>query len=216
MIVLQVNKITKSFGAKPILTDIRFEVKAGERIALVGRNGAGKSTLLKIIAGELDYDSGEILTPKDIEIGYLSQQTGIESNRTIWQEMLTVFQPLKEMEKTLRDMELKMGDAGLLADRTAYEKLLADYDKLQNEFNNLGGYRYEADIRSVLHGLQFSEFPYDETIVSTLSGGQKTRLSLAKLLLKKPDLLILDEPTNHLDIETLSWLENELQNYRAR
>ncbi|PWA06336.1 multidrug ABC transporter ATP-binding protein [Pueribacillus theae] len=213
MIVLQVNGASKSFGAEPILTNIKLEVKSNEKVALVGRNGVGKSTLLKMITGDLSVDSGEIIIPKDIEIGYLSQHCGLESNRTIWQEMIDVFSDIKEMEKMIRNLELKMADPSLIENQAAYSKLLNDYDQLQIEFEEKGGYRYEADIRSVLHGLQFSEFDYKNTVISALSGGQKTRLALAKLLLKKPELLILDEPTNHLDIETISWLEQYLYSY---
>lgn len=213
MIILQVNNVSKSFESTPILSNINLEVKSNEKIALVGKNGVGKSTLLKIIARELTSDSGQLIVPKHVTIGYLAQETGFESERTIWQEMIAIFAPLKKMEATLRELEVKMGDPDLLEQREKYEQVLATYDQLQNEFTEQGGYRYEADIRSVLHGLQFAEFDYEETIVSTLSGGQKTRLALAKLLLQNPDLLILDEPTNHLDIETLSWLETYLQNY---
>lgn len=213
MIVLQVNRLSKSFGADSILTNIQLEVKASERVALVGRNGAGKSTLLKLITGDLKPDDGEIVIPKGIEIGYLAQQEKLESERTIWHEMMSVFEPLKKMESRLRNMELKMGDTNRSKDEKAYQQLLTDYDNLLNEFKNSGGYQYEANIRSVLHGMRFSDLDYETTTVSSLSGGQKTRLALAKLLLTKPALLILDEPTNHLDIDTLSWLENYLQSY---
>ncbi|MFA8439353.1 ribosomal protection-like ABC-F family protein [Pueribacillus sp. YX66] len=215
MIILQVNNVSKSFGAEPILTDIKLEVKMNEKVAIVGRNGVGKSTLLKLITGEFSHDSGNIIIPKDVTIGYLAQHSGIESEKSIWQEMIDVFLPLREMEKTLRAMESKMSDPNLLANETEYAKLLNEYDKLQVKFNERGGYRYEADIRSILHGLQFSNYDYENTPISTLSGGQKTRLALAKLLLTKPDLLILDEPTNHLDIETMTWLEQYLYSYRG-
>jgi ATP-binding cassette, subfamily F, member 3 len=212
MIVLQVNGLSKSFGADLILSNIKLEVQSKDRIAIVGRNGAGKSTLLKTISGQLSYDEGEIMIPNDTEMGYLAQHTGLESDRSIWDEMMTVFEPLKKMEAKLRTLEEKMGDPDLLANPSQYEKLLKEYDGLQITFKDKGGYQYEADIRSVLHGLQFQNFDYN-TPISTLSGGQKTRLALGKLLLTKPDLLILDEPTNHLDIATLSWLENYLQSY---
>ncbi len=212
MILLQVNQLTKHFGADLILSNIKLEVQSNDRIALVGRNGAGKSTLLKIIAGHMSYDGGEIIRPKDLSLGYLAQDTGLESNLSIWEEMLSVFEPLRNMEKRLRAMEAKMGDPDLLNDSAAYEKLMKEYDELQLVFKDEGGYQYEADIRTVLHGLNFSGFDTN-TPISTLSGGQKTRLALGKLLLTKPDLLILDEPTNHLDIETLTWLEQYLQGY---
>jgi ATP-binding cassette, subfamily F, member 3 len=207
MIILQVNQLTKYYGADLILSNIKLEIQAKDRTALVGRNGAGKSTLLKIIAGQLSYDSGEIIKPKDITIGYLAQDTGLESHLSIYEEMLTVFEPLRKLEQQLRELELKMSNP-----ETFSESLLKEYDQLQIEFKEKGGYQYEADTRSILSGLGFGDVDFS-TPVSSLSGGQKTRLALGKLLLAKPDLLILDEPTNHLDIETLSWLEQFLQSY---
>ncbi|MDQ0247875.1 ATP-binding cassette subfamily F protein 3 [Bacillus fengqiuensis] len=212
MILLQLNNIAKYFGAEPTLTNIKMEVQSKDRIGLVGRNGAGKSTLLKIIAGIHSYDQGEMIKPKDVTIDYMGQSTILESELSIWDEMMTVFQPLKHLEQQLRELEQQMGDPHLLNNEAQYEKLLREYDQLQIKFKDQGGYQYEADTRSILHGFRFADYDYN-TSISTLSGGQKTRLALAKLLLTKPDLLILDEPTNHLDIETLSWLEQFLQNY---
>src|SRR5690606_38702306 len=212
MIILQVNQLSKYFGADLILSNVKMEIQSKDRIAIVGRNGASKSTLLKIIAGELSYDSGELIKPKDLTIGFLEQHTGLDSDKSIWEEMLSVFTDLQEMERRLRDLEQEMSDEKVYSNQELYQKVISEYDRLQLEFKDRGGYQYEADIRSVLHGLNFHNYDYD-TKINTLSGGQKTRLAMGKLLLSKPDLLILDEPTNHLDIKTLTWLEQYLQNY---
>lgn len=212
MILLQVNQLSKYYGAELILSNMKLEVQNRDRVALVGRNGAGKSTLLKIIAGQLSHDGGEIIKPKGTTIGYMAQDTGLESELSIWDEMLTVFTELIAKEKQLRHLEVTMAKPETYENEALYKKILSEYDALQIKFAEQGGYQYEADIRSVLHGLQFSSFD-SSTPIATLSGGQKTRLALGKLLLKKPDILILDEPTNHLDIDTLSWLEQYLQGY---
>lgn len=212
MIVLQVNQVHKSFGAEEILSGVKLEVQHRDRVALVGRNGAGKSTLLKIIAREISHDSGDIITPKDLTVGYLEQQSKLESDMTVWDEMMTIFDVFHEQEMQLRQLEKNMADPAVYNHAETNEKVMKDYDILQNDFKDAGGYQYEADTRAILHGMKFYPDDYNKKVVS-LSGGQKTRLMLAKHLLSKPQLLILDEPTNHLDIETLSWLENYLKNY---
>ncbi|WP_213423618.1 ribosomal protection-like ABC-F family protein [Bhargavaea massiliensis] len=214
MIVLQVNNVTKSFAGEEILSGVKLEVQHRDRVALVGRNGAGKSTLLKIITGQMGRDEGDIILPKDVRIGYLDQHSGLDSERTIWEEMMTVFEPLFAMERELRTLEQKMADPAVYGDEAEYKKVMDAYDSLQHRFGEAGGYQYESETRSVLHGMRFYPEDYGKAI-RTLSGGQRTRLALARLLLSKPGLLILDEPTNHLDIETLSWLEKYLQGYEG-
>ena len=214
MIVLQVNRLTKSFSGVPIIENAQLEVQHRDRVALVGRNGAGKSTLLKIIAGEMNYDEGDIIIPKDITVGYLEQHSHIDSELSIWDEMLTVFEPVRQMEKQMRHLEQQMANLNPQADQEAYDEVFKAYDAIQVDFTNNKGYQYESDIRSILHGMQFYPEHYERP-VNVLSGGEKTRLALAKMLLQNPKLLILDEPTNHLDIETLSWLEKYLASYEG-
>ena len=208
MIILQANKIERSFAGEVLFDNISLQVDERDRIALVGKNGAGKSTLLKILVGEEEPTSGEINKKRDLSLSYLAQDSRFESSNTIYDEMLHVFDSLRKTEKTLRQMEQEMGEKT----GADLEKLMQDYDRLSEEFRQAGGFTYEADIRAILNGFKFDESMWQMKI-EELSGGQNTRLALAKMLLEKPNLLVLDEPTNHLDIETIAWLENYLVNY---
>ena len=208
MIILQANKIERSFAGEVLFDNISLQVDERDRIALVGKNGAGKSTLLKILVGEEEPTSGEINKKRDLSLSYLAQDSRFESSNTIYDEMLHVFDDLRKTEKSLRQMELEMGEKT----GADLDKLMQDYDRLSEEFRQAGGFTYEADIRAILNGFKFDESMWQMKI-EELSGGQNTRLALAKMLLEKPNLLVLDEPTNHLDIETIAWLENYLVNY---
>ena len=208
MIILQANKIERSFAGEVLFDNISLQVDERDRIALVGKNGAGKSTLLKILVGEEEPTSGEINKKRDLSLSYLAQDSRFESSNSIYDEMLHVFDDLRKTEKALRQMELEMGEKT----GADLEKLMQDYDRLSEEFRQAGGFTYEADIRAILNGFKFDESMWQMKI-EELSGGQNTRLALAKMLLEKPNLLVLDEPTNHLDIETIAWLENYLVNY---
>lgn len=208
MIILQANKIERSFAGEVLFDNINLQVDERDRIALVGKNGAGKSTLLKILVGEEETTSGEINKKKDISLSYLAQDSRFESENTIYDEMLHVFNNLRRTERQLRQMELEMGEKS----GEDLDKLMSDYDRLSENFRQAGGFTYEADIRAILNGFKFDESMWQMKIAE-LSGGQNTRLALAKMLLEKPNLLVLDEPTNHLDIETIAWLENYLVNY---
>ncbi len=210
MILLQTSKLTKLYSGTPILENVQFEVKKVERIAVVGPNGAGKSTLLKMIADEIDYDSGEIHKPQSVILGYFAQSSHINSNDTIYNEMLKVFQKTIMLKGQLEALSLKMAEEDPTSEN--YLKIIDQYQQLNHQFELMSGYTYESEINNILNRFKFNEIGFDQKI-SNLSGGQKTRLALAKLLLQKPDLLILDEPTNHLDIDTIEWLEGYLKKY---
>lgn len=214
MNLLQAQNIARHFGAEILFNKVNIEVKTNDRIGLVGRNGAGKSTILHILAGLEEADEGRVSKKKEITVGFLDQHSGLDTDKTVYDEMLIIFDYVIQLEKDMRKVEEKMGTLNASEDPEEYSDLLRTYDHMQVEFNQLNGYSYENDIRTVLHGFRFYEEDFDKE-VSQLSGGQKARLALAKLLLERKDLLILDEPTNHLDIETLAWLENYLKNYKG-
>ncbi len=210
MIILQGNALARTFGADVLFENISFSIQEKSRIALVGKNGVGKSTLLKIIVGEEEPSSGTITIQKSVTIGYLAQNTGLSSEITILKELESVFENLSLQEKELRAMEFQMAELS----GQELNDLIKRYDTLNESFSRNGGYTFESDLKAMLNAFKFSEEMWDYKI-SDLSGGQKTRLALAKMLLMAPDILILDEPTNHLDIATLAWLENYLLNYRG-
>ncbi|QGG98760.1 ABC transporter ATP-binding protein [Streptococcus dysgalactiae subsp. dysgalactiae] len=210
MIILQGNKLERSFSGDVLFQNISLQVDERDRIALVGPNGAGKSTLLKLLVGEETPTSGEVNTKKDLTLSYLAQNSRFESDKTIYEEMLKVFEALRQDEKRLRQMEMDMATVS----GQDLTRLMMDYDLLAERFRQQGGFTYEAEIKAILNGFKFDESMWQMTIAE-LSGGQNTRLALAKMLLERPELLVLDEPTNHLDIETIAWLENYLANYQG-
>lgn len=206
--ILALNNVSKAFGTDVILENISFHIEEKEKVAIVGVNGAGKSTLFKIITGELSLDSGEVIMPKSAAMGYFSQSLEIDSTKTIYGELLTVFEPIMLIEQQLRDMETQMSQKS----GEELEILMTKYSELSHKMEEMDGYSYQSRLRGVIKGLGFSDDESGQTI-NELSGGQKTRVALGKILLKAPDILLLDEPTNHLDIDSLRWLEDFLKNY---
>ena len=214
MIVLSCNNLNKSFGIDSILENVSFTVNENDKIGIIGINGTGKTTLFKVISGIYGYDSGDIYTSKDCEIGYLEQNTNFHSENTIFEEVLEVFNHLIDMEKYLRDLEHQIAKESSNTNSTKLEKLMNEYSHKLELFSDMNGYGYKSEAKGVLKGLGFSDEDMDKPI-SILSGGEKTRVLLGKLLLKKPTLLLLDEPTNHLDSEAIEWLEVFLKQYKG-
>lgn len=209
MIELQAAKIARNFGAELLFEDISLQIQTHDRVGLLGRNGTGKSTILKILAGIEKPDAGQVSLARDKQVGYLDQYALQKSHRTIWDEMLSCFDKERGLLAAHDRTAQKIASSSTMVDETLYQELLMELDSLQQQIDLTDAYNYEAEIKIVLNGFRFFQEDYDRSI-TTLSGGQQTRLALAKLLLQKPDILILDEPTNHLDIETLAWLENYL------
>ena len=204
--ILACSSLKKSFQGNDLLKDITFKIEDHDKIAIIGVNGAGKTTLLRILCEEESYDSGDIFKSKDVVIGYLSQHNTLDPTLSIYDALLDVFKPLIQKEKRIRELE------ALMASSSQLENIMKEYDQLTYEFERDGGYSYESQLKGVLKGLGFGEETWSMNI-GILSGGQKTRIALGRLLLLKPDLLLLDEPTNHLDVESIEWLENYLKNY---
>ncbi|MBV1816711.1 ribosomal protection-like ABC-F family protein [Clostridium cochlearium] len=214
MIILSCKNLSKSYGIDNILHNISFNIKDGEKVGLIGPNGSGKSTLLKILANELDYDAGEIFVEKNKKIGYLPQHYSIESSKTIYNEMLCVFKNLIDLEKKISELEEKMNEPYDASNAEYHNKIIKNYTTAVETYTLRGGYTYRGEINRVLTGLGFEESDF-HTPVNILSGGQKTRLALCKLLLVNPDILLLDEPTNHLDLDAIEWLEEYLKNHKG-
>lgn len=214
MIILSCKDICKSYGIRDVLKNITFSINEGDKVGIIGANGEGKSTLFKIITKEISQDSGEIFIDKNKTLGYLSQNLALNSDKNIYEEALSVFEELLNIEERLSSLEMKMNEPYDENNASYHDKLIKDYTTLQDLYSHKGGYVYKGEISRVLKGLGFSEDDFYKPI-NTLSGGQKTRVALCKLLLRKPDIILLDEPTNHLDLEAISWLEDYMKNYKG-
>lgn len=214
MIVLSCKNISKSYGIDEILKDVTLSINEGDRVGIIGANGEGKSTLFKILSKQLSFDDGEIFIDKNKTLGYLAQHLDLDTKNTIYNEMLLVFSDLIRLEEKLLDLENKMNEPYDESKADYHNKIINDYNTSQELYSHRGGYTYKGEINKVLKGLGFSEEDFDKEI-SKLSGGQKNRVALCKLLLLSPDILLLDEPTNHLDLEAIEWLEEYLKSYKG-
>lgn len=214
MIVIGCKDIHKSYGIDVILDKVTFNINEGDKVALIGANGAGKSTLFKILTGELSQDGGDIFIDKNRSLGYLSQHLSLDAENTIYEEMLKVFKNIIDLEIKLKELENKLNEPYDPLKEEYHNKLIRDYSNYSDLYTNIGGYTYKGEISRVLKGLGFNEEDFNKDI-RLLSGGQKTRVAISKLLLTKPDVLLLDEPTNHLDLDAIEWLEEYLKNYKG-
>lgn len=214
MIVLSCKDIHKSYGIDVILDKVTFNINEGEKVGLIGANGAGKTTLFRILTGQFEQDGGELFIDKNKKVGYLSQHLSLESSSTIYEELLTVFKNLLDMEAKISELEIKLNEPYDASKHEYHEKIINEYTTLTELYDHRGGYTYKAEISRVLKGLGFGEADFNKNI-NILSGGQKTRVALCKLLLTNPEILLLDEPTNHLDLDAIEWLEDYLKAYKG-